>query len=445
MKRLFISLFAGLVMTWAGHAARKPNVILIVGDDMGYGDIGAHGCTDIPTPHIDSLVKGGVRCTNGYVSGTYCSPTRAALLTGRYQQRFGHEFNPGPAPAGTFGLRTDQKTLGDHFAAAGYKTGWVGKWHLGNKDGYLPGERGFQETFGFLGGAHAYFARNRAVGARANDPIRRNGQPIDEPEYLTDAFAREAVAFIHRHRADPFFLYLAFNAVHTPMEATDARLERFKNIADARRRTYAAMMSAMDEAIGQVLGKIRDAGLDESTLIFFISDNGGPPANGSSNGPLRGRKAQTWEGGIRVPFLARWKGRLPEGKTFKHPVIQIDLAPTAFAACGLEKPATAEWEGVNLLPYWKGEMDGAPHEVLFWRFGEQMAVRRGAWKLVAAPGSQGRELFNLDDDPGEKKNLAESRRDTCAELEAAWNEWDGKNISAAWMPARATNRRRPAQ
>ena len=139
MKRVFISLLAALVMTGAGHAARKPNVILIMGDDMGYGDIGAHGCTDIPTPHIDSLAKGGVRCTNGYVSGTYCSPTRAALLTGRYQQRFGHEFNPGPAPAGTFGLRTDQKTLGDHFVAAGYKTGWVGKWHLGNKDGYLPG------------------------------------------------------------------------------------------------------------------------------------------------------------------------------------------------------------------------------------------------------------------------------------------------------------------
>jgi arylsulfatase A-like enzyme len=271
---------------------------------MGYGDIGVHGCTDIPTPNIDSLARDGVRCTNGYVSGTYCSPTRAALLTGRYQQRFGHEFNPGPAPSATFGLRSDQKTMANHFGAAGYKTGWVGKWHLGNRNGYLPGDRGFQETFGFLGGAHAYFPRNRNAGSRANDPIRRNGQPIEEPEYLTEAFGREAVAFIDRHKEEPFFLYLAFNAVHTPMEANEAALNRFKSIAEPRRRTYAALMSSMDEAIGRVLSKIRDTGLDESTLLLFISDNGGPPANSSSNGPLRGRKAQTWEGGIRVPFLA---------------------------------------------------------------------------------------------------------------------------------------------
>jgi arylsulfatase A-like enzyme len=411
-------------------SARKPNVLIIVGDDMGFADVGVNGCKDIPTPYIDSIARNGVRCTNGYVSGPYCSPTRAALLTGRYQQRFGHEFNPGPAGGGPgFGITTKEKTLAEHFSAAGYKTGWVGKWHLGTREGTRPIQRGFQETYGFLGGAHSYLAGKAAA---ANDPILRNDKPTAEPDYLTDGFGAEAVAFIDRHRSEPFFLYLAFNAVHVPMHATEKYLKRFESISDPRRRTYAAMMSAMDDAIGQVLAKLREGGLDEQTIVFFFSDNGGPPANASDNGPLRGRKAQTWEGGIHVPWLVQWKGHLPVGTTYERPVIQIDIAPTAFAACELDKPASAHWEGTNLLPYLRGEKADAPHDALYWRFGQQMAVRAGDWKLVESPGSMGRELFNLKDDPGEKTNLAASQPDKAKELEAVWDRWNADNVAPAW-------------
>jgi arylsulfatase A-like enzyme len=241
-------------------AAAKPNVVVIVGDDMGYADVGAHGCEDIPTPNLDALAKAGTRFTGGYVSGPYCSPTRAGLLTGRYQTRFGHEFN-GAGPE--VGLPLTETTLADHLKAAGYATALVGKWHLGNADKFHPQKRGFDEFFGFLGGAHSYFpAKTKA------DTVLRGTKPADETEYLTDAFGREAVAFVDRNKAKPFFLYLAFNAVHTPMHATDARLKKFEAVKDTRRRTYAAMMLAMDEAIGKLLAKLKEEKLDGNTLVF---------------------------------------------------------------------------------------------------------------------------------------------------------------------------------
>jgi arylsulfatase A-like enzyme len=229
-------------------AANRPNVLILLADDLGYADVGFHGCKDIPTPNIDSLAKNGVRCTNGYVSGPYCSPTRAGMLTGRYQTRFGHEFNPGSGPE--FGLPVSETTMANRLQAAGYKTGLVGKWHLGDAPKFHPQERGFDEFFGFLAGAHPYFPGQGA-------PIYRGHEVVREKEYLTDAFAREALDFIDRHQKEPFFLYLAFNAVHTPMDATDARLKQFASIEDKQRRTYAAMHLAMDEAIGKVLDKLR--------------------------------------------------------------------------------------------------------------------------------------------------------------------------------------------
>ena len=232
--------------------ASRPNILVILADDLGYADLGFQGCQDIPTPHLDALAASGVRCTNGYVSGPYCSPTRAGLLTGRYQSCFGHEFNPGGQAARqeNVGLPLSETTIADRLKAAGYATGLVGKWHLGSAAKFHPQERGFQEFFGFLGGAHPYFPERGAA------PIYRGTEKVVEKEYLTDAFAREAVAFIDRHQKAPFFLYLAFNAVHTPMHATDARLKKFSSITDERRRTYAAMTSAMDDAVGLVLGKL---------------------------------------------------------------------------------------------------------------------------------------------------------------------------------------------
>jgi arylsulfatase A-like enzyme len=419
---------AMLLLGWAviAGAEGRPNVIIIVGDDMGYADVGFHGCKDIPTPHLDALANSGQICTNGYVSGPYCSPTRAGLMTGRYQQRFGHEFNSGGEGGG---LPLSETPLPDRLQKAGYSTAMVGKWHLGASFAMHPQKRGFEEFFGFLGGAHSYFA------ARDNlKSILRGREPVAEESYLTDAFSREAVAFLDRKHEKPFFLYLAFNAVHTPMHADDARLKKFAAITDPTRRTYAAMMSAMDDAIGAVLGKLREKMLDQNTLVFFISDNGGPTmasttVNGSSNAPLRGSKRQTLEGGVHVPFIVSWPGTIPAGK-YEQPVIQLDFAPTVLAAAGIDAPG-AKFDGVNLLPHLTGKNSAAPHDMLYWRFGEQMAIRRGDWKLVRY-GSNERidpketwpKLYRLSDDIGEAKDLSQSEPAKVAELDAAWDAWN---------------------
>lgn len=431
------------VASAAKAATGKPNIVVIVADDLGNHDLGVQGGTDCPTPNIDSLAKNGIRCTNGYVSGPYCSPTRAGLLTGRYQTRFGHEFNPGPVGAAgeeKKGLDLTQVTLADRLRAAGYATGMVGKWHLGSAPEFHPMKRGFQEYFGFLGGALSYLPNS----PRAKDQVLRGTEPANEKEYLTEAFGREAVAYIDRHAKEPFFLYLTFNAVHTPMEATEKYLARFPNVTDKRRQTYCAMLSAMDDAVGSVLAKLRDTGIEENTLIFFVSDNGGPSgANGSINTPLRGNKATTWEGGIRVPYLVQWKARLPRGKTYDQPVIQLDFLPTALAAAGSPVSPSDKLDGVDLLPYLAGDAKEAPHAALYWRFGKQNAIRMGDWKLVRAPGDGsprgGRAgdplpaaLYNLANDIGEQSDLSSAQPEKVRELQAAWNTWNEGNVAAKW-------------
>ncbi len=414
---------------------RRPNILVIVGDDMGYADVGFHGCTDIPTPHLDALAKSGTRCTSGYVSGPYCSPTRAGMLTGRYQTRFGHEFNPGNGPKQ--GLPLTQKTLADRLKAAGYRTALVGKWHLGSSPDHHPGQRGFDEFFGFLGGAHDYFRPNGIL--RGTQPAGQQDTP-----YLTDTLARESVGFIERNKANPFFLYLAFNAVHTPLQADEPRLKKFAAITDPRRRSYAAMMSAMDDAIGTVTAKLRDAGLDKNTLIFFFSDNGGPTMpgttlNGSVNKPLRGSKRSTLEGGVRVPFLASWPGIIPAGAVYDQPVIQLDILPTALAAAAVAPQPDWKVEGVNLLPHLQGKETTAPHQALHWRLGKQMAIRQGDWKLVrydlATEGGKGvskPRLYNLKDDIGETTDLSDKHPDKVRELQAAWDTWNKDNTPPLW-------------
>lgn len=430
MKHLWI--LAPLLLVASGSPARRPpNILVIVADDLGYGDLGCHGGKDIPTPNIDSIAASGVRCTSGYVSGPYCSPTRAGLLTGRYQQRYGHEFNPGPPSDANVevGLSLAETTLADRLKAAGYATGMVGKWHLGHAEKFNPVNRGFQEYFGFLGGAHAYHPGGKADGANS---IMRGTKPVEEPEYLTDAFGREAVAYIDRHQKDPFFLYLTFNAVHTPMQAPPKVLERFAaGIADEKRRTYAAMLASMDDAVGAVLAKLRATGLEEQTLIFFVSDNGGPTgANASRNTPLSGNKSSTWEGGIRVPFLMQWKGTLPAGKVYEQPVIQLDIHPTALAAAGAPMPAEKPLDGVDLLPFLSGKKEGAPHAALFWRFGDQTAVRAGNFKLLGQKGAQ--QLFDLSADIGETKDLSAQQPEKLKELKAAYDAWNAGLVAPAW-------------
>ena len=429
----------------AASVSSRPNILVILADDLGYGELSCQGYTQqVPTPHIDSIAKNGIRFTNGYVSGPYCSPTRAGFMTGRYQQRFGHEFNPGRTGVG-IGLSLNEKTIGDRLKAAGYATGWFGKSHLGYEPQFHPLKRGFDEYFGFLGGAHDYLdaARDKV------NPILRGTTPVDKIGYTTEVFGQEAIDFIERHKQAPWFCYLPFNAVHEPLEATEKYLNRFTNIQDSKRHTFCAMLSAMDDAVGAVLAKIRELGQEENTLIFFFSDNGGPtPSTTSGNGPLRGFKTQTWEGGIRIPYMIQWKGHLSAGKVDDRPVIQLDIQPTALAAAGVAIQPEWKLDGVNLLPYLSGQKSSRPHEALYWRMGQQMAIRMGDWKLVKGVGSKGvqgfavpdkastdgAELYNLAADIGEKHDLAEKEPAKFKELAAAWDKWNSELVDPKWPP-----------
>ncbi len=412
----------------------KPNIIIFLADDLGYADIGVNGCKDIPTPNIDSIAKNGVRFTDGYATHCVCSPSRAGLMSGRYQHRFGFEANSGPEryAAENFGLPREEKTLAERLKPLGYATGMVGKWHIGFKEGLRPHERGFDYHFGFLSGAHTYLP-----GKRDNDPIIRNGMPVEEKEFLTDAFAREAVGFLDGAKGKPFFLYFAFNAVHSPLDESKY-MERFPSLT-GKRKTYAGMLSALDDAVGRVLAKVRELGQEENTLIFFYSDNGGPThLTTSSNLPLRGYKGQFFEGGIREPFLAQWKGKLPAGALYREMVMGFDCHATALAAAGGEFPTDKPLDGVNLLPFLTGEKSGRPHEQLFWRSGGAHAARVGDWKLVNTR-TEPPMLFNLKDDIGEKTDLAAKEPAKLKEVQAAFAEWEKDKKPAQWVRQDARN------
>lgn len=444
--RTMLLALALFTMSADARAQRKPNIVIIVADDMGYADIGVHGATDIPTPHIDALAASGVRFSDAYVSGPYCSPTRAGLLTGRYQQRFGHEFNLVERDNMTLGMPLDQKTIADHLRAAGYRTALLGKWHLGASEPYHPMSRGFDEFFGFLYGQHSY----HDVAPAGQPPMIDGRTPAKSTAYLTDELASRASAFIERNHSRPFLLYLAFNAVHTPMQATPQYLARFSGITDSTRRTYAAMLSAMDDAIGRTVATLRERNLEKNTLIFFFSDNGGPmmagtSVNGSSNKPLRGSKRQTFEGGIRVPFIVSWKGVIPAGKQDSRPIIQLDVMPTALSAAGIAVRRDWKLDGVDLMPYLTGARADAPHDALYWRLGNQIAIRKGDWKLVmssagplANPESwtaadlEHADLYNLRTDISESRNLADREPMKARDLRDAWLSWNAQLAKPKW-------------
>jgi len=420
---------------------KKPNIILIVADDLGYGELGCQGNKEIPTPNIDSIARNGVRFTQAYVTAPLCSPSRAGLMTGRYQQRFGHEFNPGKPtnPSEDFGLPLSETLLPARLKELGYKTGMVGKWHLGSKPDFHPQKRGFDEFFGFLGGAHAYLRTD--AGA---DPILRGTEPVSEQEYLTDAFAREAEAFIERHHEETFFLYLPFNAVHMPLQSIQKYLDRFPHIKDEKRKTFAAMASAMDDAVGRVLKKVRKHKLEENTLLFFISDNGGPTlTTTSSNAPLRGYKAQVLEGGIRLPFMMQWKGQVRAGKVYELPVSSLDIHATALVAAGGAVTPDKKLDGADLLPFLAGKNSARPHDTLCWRMGEKCAIRHGDWKLVKEQGEKEWSLYNLAEDKGEKENLAAKFPARIQELSGLYAAWEKQLQQPKWI--RQDNRRTGAK
>lgn len=429
---LFITLlFAPVALRAADIKPTKPNIIVILADDMGYADIGAHGCKDIPTPNIDRIAARGVRFTNGYANGSFCTPTRAALMSCRYQHRYGIEDLGGPLPA-------QANTLPQRLKAAGYVTGMVGKWHLGSTEGFTPVDRGFDEFFGFVGGGHQYIFQPGGKG-EYNAPILRNREPLNEKRYLTDAFGEEAASFVERQREskEPFFLYLAFNAVHTPLQAIEKYRARFPGITEPKRQTYAAMLSAMDDSIGLLLKKLEQTGKLNQTLIVFSNDNGGPTTrnavNGSINTPLRGSKCETFEGGIRVPMLMQWPGVIMPGTTYSKPAISFDISATALAVAGADSSAI---DGVDLLPFVKGEKSGTPHDILFWRnrtMSNNYGARQGDWKYVystegdASPGPKQKPaqdmLFNLATDISEQHDLAAKQPEKLAELKKLYSAW----------------------
>lgn len=456
--------------------AQPPNIVLIVADDLGYGELGCQGNPEIPTPHIDSLARNGVRFTQGYVTAPFCSASRAGLMTGRYQTRFGYEHNPtGPQNEDpNAGLPPSEVTLAEYLLESGYVSALIGKWHLGATAKYHPQRQGFDEFFGFLHEGHYFrpppydgltsFLRRQVLPGGgsgrwtsqdghtiysthlnqtepdydANNPILRAGQPVEESEHLTDAFTREAREFIRRNYDRPFFLYLSFNAVHSPLQATDAYLRRFTHIEDIHRRIFAAMLSHLDDSVGALLSRLRDLGIEENTLIFFLSDNGGPTQElTSSNGMLREGKGQVYEGGLRVPFLAQWKGVIPAGKTYDLPVLSLDIFATAAAASG-RPVAPGSVDGVDLRPFLTGRDYTSPHEQIFWRAGHKAALRSGDWKLVRNKGKSGAdeawELYHLRDDPGETKDLAGTHPEKAQQLLELWETCNDEMMEPIWSP-----------
>lgn len=408
-----------------------PNVIIILTDDMGYHDVGFNGCTDIPTPNIDRIPGNGVKFTNGYVSYAVCGPSRAGLMTGRYQDRFGFGRNPLFAPNDPEqGLPLSEETMADALGRVGYRSMAIGKWHLGAHKDQRPLRRGFQEFFGFLSGGHQYFPEEWTLSDMSQvkaqyDPYRtkllRNDQRVEESEYLTDALSREAVRFVERNAGQPFFLYLAYNAPHTPLQATEKYLSRFAHIKDKKRRTYAAMVSAVDDGVGKLLDKLAELKLDDNTIVFFLSDNGGPyAANGSSNAPLREGKGSMYEGGIRVPFAMRWPAMLPAGLVYEQPVISLDIFATVAAAAGAGSKNPLD--GTDLMPFLKKERQEAPHAFLFWRKFDAggLAVRSDRFKLVNEKGD-GEEFYDVTIDIGEQNALPAD--DQLRTLKTQWAQW----------------------
>lgn len=461
----------------SAETLRPPNLLLIVVDDLGYGELGCQGNSQIPTPHIDSLAREGVRLTSGYVTASFCSASRAGLITGRYQTRFGHELNPVGRQNldPDAGLPLTERTLADRLKSAGYATALIGKWYLGGTDRYHPLERGFEEFYGFLHEGHFFvpepyeaivsFLRKKALpegqtrhrqgnvifsshmGTNEpayddHNPILRGREAVSEPAYLTDAFTREAVRFLKTPREKPFFLYLAYNAVHSPMQAQTEDLKPFEDL-DIHRQVFAGMLSRLDRSMGQILQILREQQLEENTLIVFLSDNGGPTKElTSSNRPLKGGKGDLYEGGIRVPFLMKWKGRLPRGIEYSHPVISMDVFATALAVSGAKDRTAAALDGVNLVPYLSGEGTGKPHQTLYWRMRNKAAVRHGDWKIVKNP-LPGKplaefELYNLKDDIGETRNLADLHPEQLAQLTSLWKQLDGEMIAPVWRPEKSS-------
>ncbi|HJN71053.1 MAG TPA: sulfatase-like hydrolase/transferase, partial [Phycisphaerales bacterium] len=428
MKQLFLSCLCAFCIS-SNASSGQPNVIILFADDAGYMDFGFTGSDEFSTPRIDQFANEGVICTQGYVTASVCSPSRAGLLTGRYQQRFGHEANLRGIDAG---LPLSEKTLADRLGKLGYTNCAIGKWHLGSQESMHPLARGFDEFHGFLLGSRTYFSipENTKQPQRA---LMHNREIIPEEDnlYVTDWMAEKAIDFIKKQDEKPFFLYVAFNAVHTPMHAKPEDLSKFPKIENQKRKKLAAMTLALDRAVGNILDTVHDEGLDEQTIIFFINDNGGATINASNNGPLRGMKGSKWEGGIRVPFVVSWKNHFSPQR-YNNLVSALDVAATAIENAGGE--VGDDLDGVDLLPYFNETVGSElqPHLSLFWRRHMAAAVREGDWKLIRVEESSPM-LFNIEEDLGETTNLAEKHPQKVQHMLDLLAAWESEMVDPLWV------------
>ena len=464
-------------------ADRPPNIVFILADDLGFNDVSLNGGGiaggAVPTPNIDSIAQGGVDLTNGYAGNATCAPSRAAIMTGRYPTRFGFEFTPTPVgfsrlvgsfrspgalhpphfardkvkdvpPMDQEAVPASEITVAEVLKTRGYHTVHLGKWHLGGAPGTRPEQQGFDESLGFITGASMFLPAKDpgVVNSRQDfDPIDKflwanlpysvqyNGQkPFHPNAYMTDYLSDQAIAAIKANRNQPFFMYLAYNAPHTPLQATKADYDALPQIKDHRERVYGAMVRNLDRNIGRVLQTLKDQGLDDNTLVIFTSDNGGAHYIGlpEINRPYRGWKATFFEGGVRVPFYMRWPAGLPSGAKYANPVGHIDIFATAAGAAGAAIPKDRAIDGVDLIPFLAGKASGRPHDVLFWRSGRYKMVRAGDWKLQTLEDPQKVWLFDLASDPTERNNLATSNPAKVAELTALLRQQDGRNIKPIW-------------
>ncbi len=460
-NRIAAALASAALMSLGTASAEQANVVFLFADDLGYGSVSSYG-SDIPTPHIDSIGLNGVRFTSGYMTAPVCNPSRHGMMTGRYQQHWGKELNSQTVmPVGQRSARhlpRDQKTIANGMKAAGYRTGAFGKWQLSLEDGYHPLDRGFDDFVGMESGmshvdprwpdAHvapppgpdtviySSAAQREARQNPAPDDTRevteaglkglfRGREPVELEELLTERLAREGVEFIERNKDRPFFLYVPFYSPHAPIQTTDKYYDRFPDIKNEGRRIYAGMISAVDDAVGAVLTKLREEGLEEKTLVIFASDNGASETydiGHVANLPLIGHKRNLYGGGIRIPYLMQWKGRIPPGQTYTKPVSSLDLFPTFLAAAGVEDVSQYRLDGVNLVPYLDGTNAGTPHEYLFWRSGPNGAVCHGEWKLLMI-GSEMTRLYNSEKDPGESKDMSSKRAELVRKMKQAHERW----------------------
>ena len=449
----YILLHLVLINSYA-LANQKPNMIVILADDLGYGDVGFNGSEEILTPNIDLLAENGIICENGYVTHPYCGPSRAGLITGRYQSRFGMEVNCTYSPFDSnMGLPLSERTFADYLKEYGYRTGVIGKWHLGAAPSFHPNNRGFDYFYGFLSGGHCYFpndvnsthtlfTKDGSPHYAANEgsylPLVRNNKSAEFDEYLTSALSKDAVSFIKGSK-DPFCLYLSYNAPHTPLEAPKESINKYAHIKDWNRRVYAAMIHEMDFGIGLVINALRDFGKLDNTIIIFLSDNGGvAPKSGydkenwASNAPFKGGKGSFLEGGIHVPFIVHWPDGLKGGRRYDGLVSALDITPTLLNLAGGDE-ADYDFDGLNIVPFLNGDNINSPRNALFWRESEGAcwAVRTKDSKFLKRSWNSSKlEIYDMHADPYETTNIIDKSkyREDLAELWNAWNKGNKPNV-----------------